>query len=94
MVALLVEVEEPGVERDAILTEIREQSVPAIKSVPGFESGTWVLDNGFGKWLALTLWDTAAHAQAVLHRLGDGSGRTVTGGVIVRFETREVAATA
>jgi hypothetical protein len=94
MVALLLEVEEPGVERDAILTAIGEQSVPAVKSLPGFESATWVLDNGFGKWLLLSLFDTEAHAQAVHERLRDGRGRSVTGGLIVRFEVREVAATA
>jgi hypothetical protein len=95
MVALLLEVEEePGVERDAILTAIREQAVPAVKSVPGFQSGTWVLGNGFGKWVALTLFDTAAHAQGTLDRLSDHRGRSVTGGPIVRFEVREIAAVA
>jgi hypothetical protein len=95
MVALLLEVEEePVVERDAILTAIREESVPAVKRVPGFVSGTWVLGNGSGKWLALILFDTAAHAQGTLDRLSDHRGRALTGGPIVRFEVREIAATA
>jgi hypothetical protein len=93
MVAVLIEIDVRGVDCDATLTEIREESVPAIKSLPGFESGTWLTGNGFGKALSLTLWDTEPHASAMVDRFGVGSNRLMSGSV-VRFEVREVAATA
>jgi hypothetical protein len=93
MVAVLIEIDVRGVDRDATLTELREQSVPEIKSLPGFESGTWLMGGGFGKVVSLTLWDNQAHASALVDRFGVGSNRLI-GGSVVRFEVHEVAATA
>ena len=93
MVAVLIEFDLRGVERDTVLTRFREQSVPAMKSQPGFESGTWLAADGTGKGLSLTLWDTQAHAAAMHHRFNLGSNRLMAASV-VRLEFREVAATA
>jgi heme-degrading monooxygenase HmoA len=93
MVAVLVEADLRGVEPDAALTELREQIVPAFKSLPGFESGTWLRANGGEKSLSLTLWDTETHAQAMIHQFGMGSNHFMSA-AIVRAEVHEVAATA
>jgi heme-degrading monooxygenase HmoA len=82
-----------GVDLDTALTELRDQIVPAFKSLPGFESGTWLSGNGGGKSLSLTLWDTEAHAQAMIHQYGLGSNHLMSAS-IVRAEVHEVAATA
>ena len=63
MVAVLIEVDVREVERDAGLTALREQIVPAIRSLSGFRSGTWLTGDGDGKGLSLTLWDSDAKAQ-------------------------------
>ena len=73
MVAVLIEVDVRGIERDAGLTALREQIVPAIKSLPGFQSGTWLTGNEHGKGLSLTLWDSEAKAQTMVDRFGVGS---------------------
>jgi heme-degrading monooxygenase HmoA len=93
MVGVLIEIDIRGVGGDAALTELREQIVPAFKSLPGFESGTWLTANGGGKVLSLTLWDTEAHAQELIHQFGFGSNRFMSASV-VRYEVHEVAATA
>ena len=93
MVAVLIEVDVRGVERDAGLTALREQIVPAIKSLPGFQSGTWLTGNGNGKGLSLTLWNSEAQAQTMVDRFGVGSN-PVMSAAVVRCEVREVAAAA
>jgi hypothetical protein len=93
MFAVVIEIDMRGVEQDAALAALREQTVPAIASHAGFQSGTWLMGNGFGNGLALTLWDTLAHAQAMTHDIGLDH-HLVEGASIVRAEVREVAATA
>jgi hypothetical protein len=93
MVAVLIEVDVRGVERDAGLTALREQIVPAIKSLPGFQSGTWLTGNEDGTGLSLTLWDSEARAQTMVDRFGVGSNPVMSASV-VRCEVREVAAAA
>ena len=93
MVAVLIEVDVRGVEREAGLTALREQIVPAIRSLPGFHSGTWLADNEDGKGLSLTLWDSEAKAQTMVDRFGVGSNPAMSASV-VRCEVREVAAAA
>ena len=93
MVAVLIEVDVRGVERDAGLTALREQIVPAIKSLPGFRSGTWLTGNGNGKGLSLTLWDSEENARTMADRFGVGSSPAMSAQV-ARCEVREVAATA
>ena len=93
MVAVLIEVDVRGVERDAGLTALREQIVPAIKSLPGFQSGTWLTGNGNGKGLSLTLWNSEAQAQTMVDRFGVGSNPVMSASV-VRCEVCEVAAAA
>jgi hypothetical protein len=94
MVGVLIEIDLRGVERDAALTELREQVVPVFKSLPGFESGTWLTGNGTGKGVSLTLWDTEPHAQAMMHQFGFGSNRYPLSASVVRADVHEVAATA
>ena len=74
--AVLIEVDVQGVDEDAGLTTLREQIVPAIKSLPGFRSGTWLPGNEDGKGLSLTVWDTEADAQVMAERFGPGSSPT------------------
>ena len=93
MVAVLIEVDVRGVERDAGLTALREQIVPAITSLPGFQSGTWLTGDDDGKGLSLTLWDSDAKAQTMIDRFGVGSNPVMSASV-VRCEVREVAAAA
>jgi heme-degrading monooxygenase HmoA len=94
MVAVLIEIDVRGVERDVTLTELREQTVPAIKNLPGFASGTWLMGSGFEKVVSLTLWDTQDHASALVDRFGVGGSSRLMSGSVVRFEVHEVAATA
>jgi len=93
MYAVLIEVDVSGVPRDAGLQALREQIVPSIKQLPGFQSGTWLPGNDDGKGLSLTLWDTESNAQSMAERFGIGSNPT-TSAAIARCEVREVAVTA
>lgn len=93
MYAVLIEVDVSGVDRDPGLTALREQIVPAIKAMPGFQSGTWLPGNEDGKGLSLTLWDTEADARVMADRFGIGSNLAMSA-MVARCEVREVAATA
>ena len=93
MYAVLIEVDVSGVDRDQGLTALREQIVPAIKAMPGFQSGTWLPGNEDGKGLSFTLWDTEANAKQMAERFGIGSNPAMRA-MVARCEVREVAATA
>ena len=93
MHAVLIEVDVSGVDAEAGLSALRGQIVPAIKAMPGFQSGTWLPGNDDGKGLSLTVWDTVDHARAMAERFGPGSSPAADASV-VRCEVREVAATA
>ncbi len=93
MYAVLIEVEVSGVPRDAGLKALREQIVPSIKQLPGFQSGTWLPGNENGKGLSLTVWDTEANARTMAERFGIGSNPAMSASV-ARCEVREVALTA
>jgi hypothetical protein len=93
MHAVLIEVDVSGVDPDQGLTALREQIVPAIKAMPGFQSGTWLPGNDDGMGLSFTIWDSEEHARAMAERFGPGSSPTADASV-VRCEVREVAATA
>ena len=93
MYAVLIEVDVSGVDGAAGLATLREQIVPAIKAMPGFNSGTWLPGNDAGLGLSLTVWDTEASAQRMAERFGPGSSPTANASV-TRCEVREVAATA
>jgi hypothetical protein len=93
MYAVLIEVDVSGVDREDGLRGLREQIVPAIRSLPGFQSGTWLLGNQDGKGLSLTLWESEAQAQEMAGRFGPGSSPQMSAS-IVRCEVREVALTA
>jgi hypothetical protein len=75
------------------LNALREQIVPAIKSMPGFRSGTWLPPNQDDKGLSFTLWDTLENANVMADRFGIGSNPAMSA-MIARCEVREVAATA
>jgi hypothetical protein len=93
MYAVLIEVDVSSVDRDQGMHALREQIVPAIKQLPGFQSGTWLPGNQEGKGLSLTLWDTEANAQTMAERFGIGANPTESA-FVARCEVREVAATA
>jgi hypothetical protein len=93
MHAVLIEVDVAGVDGEAGINVLREQIVPAIKALPGFQSGTWLTGGADGKGLSLTLWDAEDNARAMAERFGPGSSPTASASV-VRCEVREVAAAA
>jgi len=93
MHAVLIEVDVAGIARDEGLEGLREQIVPAIAALPGFQSGTWLTGNEAGLGLSLTVWDTKEHADAMAAVFGPGSSPQA-GASIRRCEVREVAATA
>jgi hypothetical protein len=93
MHAVLIEVDVASVDPEQGLTALRGQIVPAIKALPGFQSGTWLAGRLDGKGLSLTVWDTEENAHAMAERFGPGSSPTASAAV-VRCEVREVAATA
>jgi hypothetical protein len=93
MHAVLIEVDVGGVDREAGLMALREQVIPAIKQLPGFQSGTWLTGNEDGRGLSLTLWDGEENARTMAERFGPGSSPTASASV-VRCEVREVLATA
>ena len=82
---------EPGILR--YYRTLREHIVPAIRSMPGFQSGTWLTGNDDGKGLSLTLWDDEGNARAMAERFGIGSSPAMNA-MTARCELREVAATA
>ena len=91
MYAVLIEVDVSEVDEEQGLQTLREQIVPAIKQLPGFQSGTWLPGNEDGKGLSLTVWDNREHAQTMAERFGIGSSPTESAW-IARCEVREVAA--
>jgi hypothetical protein len=93
MHAVLIEVDVSAVGPEEGLRALREQIVPAIAQLPGFQSGTWLTGNHEGRGLSLTVWDTPEHAEAMAQRFGPGSSPAASAAV-VRCEVREVAATA
>jgi hypothetical protein len=95
-VAVLIEVDVGGVGREEGLRALREQIVPAISRLPGFQSGTWLTGNDDGKGLSLTVWDNHEHAETMAERFGGRGADSgpVPGAAVIRCETREVAATA
>jgi hypothetical protein len=93
MYAVLIEVDVTGVDPEDGLRALQEQIVPAIRQLPGFQSGTWLTGNEDGRGLSLTLWDTDQHARTMSERFGPGSSPTASASV-VRCEIRNVAATA
>jgi hypothetical protein len=93
MFAVLIEVDVAGVDADAGLQALRDQVVPAIRQLPGFQSGTWLPGNDQDKGLSLTLWETEANAEVMADRFGIGSNPAVSA-MVSRCEVREVAAIA
>jgi hypothetical protein len=93
MYAVLMEVNVTGVDREAGLKGLREHVVPAIKHLPGFQSGVWLPGDADGKALSVTVWQTEAHARMMTDRFGSGSSPQA-GATIEHWEVREVAATA
>ena len=93
MYAALIEVDVNGIDQEAGLSALRDQIVPAITSLPGFQRGTWLTGNDEGRGLSLTVWDTEPNAQTMAERFGIGSNPAMSAS-IVRCEIREVAATA
>jgi hypothetical protein len=70
MHAVLLEVDVTGVEREAGFQGLREQIVPAISQLSGFQSGTWLTGNESSSALSLTVLDTEANAQIMAERFG------------------------
>jgi hypothetical protein len=93
MYAVLIEVDVAGVEREAGLAVLREQVVPGIRQLPGFQSGVWLTGGAEGRGLSLTVWDSEENARAMAERFGGGGGPDMPA-TVARCEVREVAASA
>ncbi len=93
MYAVLIEVNVREVDPSEGLKGLREQIVPAISQLPGFQSGVWLPGNAAGRGLSLTVWDTEVNARTMADRFGPGSNPQA-GAAIERWKVREVAATA
>ena len=93
MYAVLIEVDVQGVNREVGLSALREQLVPMIRQMPGFQSGVWLPGNEAGLGLSLTVWDTEPQARTMADRFGPGSSPAMAA-TAKRCEVREVAATA
>lgn len=93
MKAVLIEVDVTGVDTEQGLRGLREQIVPAIRSLPGFQSGIWLSGSAEGKGLSLTMWDSEANARGMADRFGPGSSPQADA-TVTRCEIRDVAATA
>lgn len=93
MHAVLIEVDVRGVDPEQGLRGLRERIVPAIRELPGFQSGVWLPGNAEGKGLSLTVWESAEAAQGMADRFGPGASPQA-GATVVRCEVREVAAAA
>lgn len=55
MHAVLIELYVGNVAREEGLKGLRDQIVPAITALPGFQSGTWLTGNDSGLGLSLTV---------------------------------------
>jgi hypothetical protein len=93
MYAVLIELYVGAIAMEEGLKGLREQIVPAITALPGFQSGTWLTGNDMGLGLSLTVWDTRQHAEAMAAMFGPGSSPQA-GASIRRCEVREVSAIA
>lgn len=93
MHAALIEVHVTGVDREEGIAGLRNHLVPAIKSMPGFVSGTWLTGGTDGRGLSLTVWATETDAQAFADQFRVGANPQA-GAAVARSEVREVAATA
>ena len=92
MNAVLIEVDVSGVDPDKGLRALREQIVPAVRSMPGFLSGTWLTGNENDRGLSLTVWDSEEQAREFADRFGVGASPQA-GAAVTRCEVRVVAAT-
>jgi heme-degrading monooxygenase HmoA len=94
MHAVIIEVDTSGADRDTAVQRVTEEIVPRVKSLPGFQSGTWLRPaEGSQKGLSLMVFDTEEHAAAAHARLGVGDSPQ-PGVTIERSELREVLTTA
>ena len=93
MYAVLIEVAVGEVDPEQGLATLREQIVPAIQALPGFQSGTWLTGGPERTGFSLTVWDSEENARSMADLFGPGASPTASASV-VRCEVREVAATA
>ena len=94
MHAVLVEVDTSGQpDREVGLKSLREELVPRISQVPGFQAGYWLRPLEDAKGTSLVLFDTRENAEAASRELSVGSS-VGPGVTVVRKELREVAASA
>lgn len=90
MHAVLIEVDVRGVDPEHGLTTLRDQIVPMISNMPGFDSGAWLPGNDEGRGLSLTVWASRDDAQRMADTFGPNSS-PAAGASVVRCEVREVA---
>jgi hypothetical protein len=93
MHAIIIEVALGDVDREAALKGLREQVVPRVSGLPGFQSGTWLRPNEDGKGFALILFDGQEDARAAFESIQPGANPQ-PGVTVERSEMREVAAQA
>jgi len=90
MNAIVVEVDVSGADVETALQKLRDEIIPRVKSMPGFQSGTWMRPNDEQKGLALILFDSEENARSASERFPVGSNPQ-PGVTVERSEVREVA---
>ncbi|HEX2086469.1 MAG TPA: hypothetical protein VHF89_12355 [Solirubrobacteraceae bacterium] len=90
MHAIIVEVDVSGADRETALQRLREEVVPRVSSLPGFQSGTWLRPREDAKGFSLMLFDSEENARTAAEAVQVGS-EPQPGVKVLRSELREVA---
>ena len=93
MYAVLVEVENSGEDPDEGRRGLRDELAPAMKQLPGFESGLFMTAHERGLGVGVVVFSSREHADQVAERFPPGAQMRV-GVTVVRTAVLEVAATA
>ncbi|HEX2086657.1 MAG TPA: hypothetical protein VHF89_13320 [Solirubrobacteraceae bacterium] len=89
MHAVIVEVDVSGADRETALQRLREEIVPRVSSLPGFQSGTWLRPNQDAHGFSLLVFDSEENARSASEAVQVGS-EPQPGVKVTRSELREV----
>jgi hypothetical protein len=90
MHAVVIEVDVSGVDRETALSRLRDEVVPRIKGLPGFQSGVWLRPNEESHGMSMLLFDSEENARGASQAVQVGS-EPQPGVKVTRSELREVA---
>ena len=91
--AAVIEVDNSGEDPDKGRRALRDELVPTMKMLDGFQSGLFLTAYEHGRDIAVVVFDTREHAEQL--NAGLAVGREIRGGVTVtRTDVLEVSASA